>query len=73
MNVVNKENARLKVDKTKKCIYNIIEDWNYKAHKKITQSKVADVSGISIRTVKRYWSEFKAYVAELNAMYKTNS
>jgi hypothetical protein len=73
MNVVNKENARLKVDKTKKCIYNIIEDWNYKAHKKITQGKVADVSGISIRTVKRYWSEFKVYVTELNAIYKTNS
>jgi len=70
MGIVNKENGRLRIDKTKLSIYDVIESWDYKANKKITQGKVANLSGISERTVKRYWSDFKEYVAELNREYK---
>ncbi len=73
MSIVNKENGRLRVDNTKQRIYDAIEDWDYKVYKKITQSKVTDVSGIPTRTVKRYWSDFKEYVTELNTAYKSGN
>jgi len=73
MDIVNKENGLLRIDMTKRTIYDVIEDWDYKANKKITQGKVANLSGISLRTVKRYWSSFKEYVTELNIDYKSNN
>lgn len=73
MHIVNKENARLKVDATKQKIYDVIENWNFKTNKKITQNKVSELSNISIRTIKRYWSDFKEYVIELNTTYNPNN
>ncbi|MCG7500599.1 hypothetical protein MHM83_01820 [Tenacibaculum sp. Mcav3-52] len=71
MNIVNKKNAQLKVDKTKQKIYDVIESWDFKTNGKITQKKVAELSELSIRTVKRYWSDFKEYAIELNSEYKS--
>jgi len=73
MNIVNKENARLKVGSTKQKIYDIIEDWDFEVNKKITQGKIEKISGISKRTIIRYWSDFKEYVAELNLAYKQSN
>lgn len=73
MNIVNKKNAQLKVDATKQKIYDVIENWNFKTNKKITQNKVSELSNISIRTIKRYWSDFKEYVIELNNEYKSKN
>lgn len=64
--IVNKELGKMKSDKTKQKIYIIIEDWDFETYGKINQKKVSELSGVGLRTVKRYWSEFKNYVKELN-------
>lgn len=56
--------AEWKRNKTKHRIYEAIES---STGKKITIKTVSMDSGISIPTVKRYWSEFKVFVKELNA------
>jgi len=66
MIIVNGENAKLKVKQTKQRIYDVIENWDFNLYKKITQKNVSICSRVSLRTVKRYWSEFKDYARELN-------
>ena len=70
MAVVNKEMGILRVKKSQTKIYDAIEDWDFAKHKKITQKKVAEVSGLSVPTVKRHWCGFKEFVTELNEVYK---
>ncbi|WP_346882355.1 hypothetical protein [uncultured Algibacter sp.] len=70
MGVVNKHNGKFKSDKTKERIYEAIESWNFSLNKKITQTKVAELSGVSKRTVIRHWNVFKGYVKELNEISK---
>ncbi|AEH02124.1 BT4734/BF3469 family protein [Lacinutrix sp. 5H-3-7-4] len=67
MNITNKLIGKAKTEATKQEIYNIIEDWNFQFLGKITQKKVSVVSNKSIATVKRYWSDFKAYISDLNS------
>ena len=55
--------AEWKSNKTKRKIYEAIES---STGKKITIKTVASDSGVSIPTIKRYWSEFKEFVKELN-------
>ena len=66
--IVNKENGLLKQERTKQKIYQAIEGWS--GSTKITTDGVAASTGLSLRTVKTYWSEFKEYVADLNKAFK---
>ncbi|GAB1857344.1 hypothetical protein MHTCC0001_21800 [Flavobacteriaceae bacterium MHTCC 0001] len=70
MNIINPYNGKLKSEKTKQRIYGTIENWDFSLSGKITQIKIAELSGMSKRTVKRYWNEFKKYVKELNETNK---
>lgn len=69
MEIVNKELGQMTKEQTKAIIYAIIEDWDFKSQGKITQKKVANKTGKSLATVKRYWHYFKAYAADLNNDY----
>lgn len=70
MQVVNTELGKLKSLKTQEHIYAIIENWDFNELGKITQKKVTELSEKSLPTVKRYWSNFKEYVKELNTDFK---
>jgi len=56
--------AEWKRNETKHKIYVFLEEYNGEA--KITAKSVAKNVNISIRTVERYWSEFKEYVKTIN-------
>lgn len=38
-----------------------ITDWSFKLHKKITQKAIAEVTNLSVMTVRRSWDEFKGF------------
>lgn len=63
---VNQQIGKWKKNKTKRRIYEVLEDWNILLYGKITAKSVSEKSGLSLRTVKTYWSEFKDYVSSLN-------
>jgi hypothetical protein len=67
MKIVNVENGKRKTEQTKRAIYNILEDWDFKKDGKITQKKVRGKLGCHISTINRHWSVFKDYVGGLNA------
>lgn len=69
ISIVNKEKGLLKQQRTKQTIYNAIEGWS--SSTKITTAGIAEITGLSLRTVKTYWSEFKEYVSELNKDLKS--
>lgn len=51
-------------------LYDIIEDWDWSTYGKISQKKIYKNHPISKKTVEKYWSEFKEFVAELNQNWK---
>lgn len=61
-----KEVAKIKTDKTLQIINDCIEDWNFETNGIITQKKIVELTGKSIATVKRNWSNFKSFVEDLN-------
>jgi hypothetical protein len=73
MAIVNKELGIIAKEKTTETIYACIEEWDFNSNEKITQKKVAKSLDKSVSTVKRYWDNFKDYVAELNEEYKSNN
>ena len=69
MTIVNTELGKRKSDFTKEVIYLVLENWDFEADGKITQGKVAIYANRDVSTVKRHWSDFKAYVKDLNISY----
>jgi hypothetical protein len=70
MKIVNKELGAISSKKTLDKIYVCIEEWDFQSNGKITQPKIATLIGVHISTIKRYWSNFKVFVKELNIDYK---
>lgn len=60
------------VTETRKKIADAIEDIQF-YKKKITQRKVAKVSGLGLPTVKKYWKEFKEMVRQSNFIIQNKS
>jgi hypothetical protein len=60
------------VAKSRKKISDAIEDIQFYG-KKITQKKVAKVSGLGLPTIKKYWKEFKEMVRQSNFIIKNKS
>jgi len=52
-------------------ISNAIDDI-HRGGEKITQRKVAEVAGMGVQTVKKYWNEYKTQVKELNGQRKNS-
>jgi len=72
MVIVNEVLGKRRREATKAIIYAIIEDWNFLENGKIIQKKVAELSGYSAATIKRYWHHFKAYIGGLNDDFKNS-
>ncbi|MEM0519598.1 hypothetical protein [Aequorivita flava] len=70
MKIVNKELGGIKSIRTTEKIYECIEEWDFKSNGKITQDKIAHLINVHVSTIKRYWSNFKTFVKELNDDYK---
>lgn len=66
--ITNEEMAKLKQAKTKQTIKKAIEGWDL--DEKITIKKIVPIVGMSERTVKTYWPEFKDYVKTKNQEIK---
>lgn len=64
MSIGAKLAAECKKEKSLQTIYETIERY---VEGKITAKRVAVDTGLSLRTVEKYWHEFKPYVQELNA------
>lgn len=68
-----KKKSELTTNSTKEKIADAIEEV-HSCGEKVTQTKVAVLSGLNVQTVKKYWgSEFKPLVTELNHLVKTNN
>jgi hypothetical protein len=68
--ITAREIGNIRRNKTEIKIYQTIENWDFEANGKITRVKVAKISEKSLTTIKRYWSEFKDYVKDLNTSNK---
>lgn len=64
LEIQNREMGNLKKQKTMDTIYQAIEAWDQPT--KITIKGIVEVVGMSERTVKTYWPEFKSFVKTLN-------
>ncbi|TBW28265.1 hypothetical protein [Gramella sp. KN1008] len=62
MTALNKEKAL----KTKEIIAECINTWDFLRNGKITQKKLAKVSGKNIKTIQNYYSEFRCLIKSLN-------
>lgn len=71
MKIVNTELGKRKSQLTQETINIILEDWDFDNYGKITQTKVVELSGKSISTVKKHWYAFKSYASDLNNDYYT--
>lgn len=60
--ITGQEVGKVRRDATQMKIYKTLENWDFKTNGKITQKKVALISGFSIITIKRYWDEFKGFI-----------
>lgn len=67
--IVGSINGFVRKEKTRQIIYETLENWDFKKEGKIIQKKVAKLANKSLPTVKKYWSEFKNYVEELNRFF----
>jgi hypothetical protein len=70
MIIVNRELGFMARETAKAIMYAIIEDWDFRYEGKITQLKVSQISGFSSSKIKRYWADFKNYVADLNKDFR---
>ncbi|MDY0906599.1 hypothetical protein [Pedobacter sp. CFBP9032] len=62
--------SQKRVGESKDKLYDFIESWNFQLHGKITVRKLAEVSEMNLKTVTKYYPEFKTGIAQLNAGYK---
>jgi hypothetical protein len=58
--------AERKTENSKLKLNDIIEDWDFKNHGPISQSKIVKNYPISKKTVEKYYYEFKDWILELN-------
>jgi len=73
MKIVNTVLGQMKSQLTEATIYIALENWDFDTYGKITQTKVAELLGKSISTVKRHWNAFKDYAVDLNTDYKAKT
>ncbi len=71
--ITRQERAKNTTQKSKKKIWKILEDWDFKMLGKISQPALVANNEISRKTVQKYWSEYKAHVSALNENYKNQN
>jgi hypothetical protein len=65
--------AERKTQKSKEKINDILESWDFEAHGLISQRNIAKNFDINIKTVEKYYSEFKQHILELNMYHKLSN
>jgi len=70
MKIVNHCIGESRKQATQQKIYNEIEDRKFEDFGPITQSKIADLTGLASSTVKKHWSIFKGLSDEINNNFK---
>lgn len=63
---IGEHKIKLKLEKLTK----ILDNWDFENLGKITQVKIADISGLHINTIKNSYNEIKIRVNEMNLKYK---
>lgn len=66
---VNQVTGLLKKEKTKKKINDAIDSWDFKVLGKITQKKLAIETALNIKTIEKYYKEFKTLINNLNQIH----
>lgn len=64
--IVNQVLGKIKSCNTVKNIEEYINNWDYESHGKITQEKLAKQTGFNIKTIEKYYGQFKGLIKELN-------
>lgn len=69
---VNQVTGLLKEEKSRQKINNSINNWDFKIIGKITQKKLANETGLNIKTIEKYYKEFKNVIQSYNQSYLKN-
>lgn len=64
--IIVMENAKKKIEDSKKKIKTIIDNWDFAVFGKITQRGMYKNHPISKKTVEKYWPEFRELISEIN-------
>jgi hypothetical protein len=62
--------AKKRTRDSKQKIYEILECWDFEKYGKISIRNISNNFNISKKTIAKYYSEFKAYIIEINNEYK---
>lgn len=62
--ITNQTLGKLKEEKSRTIIRECIINWDYVNNGKITQHKLAKISGLNIRTIEKYYKEFRELISE---------
>lgn len=68
MTSLNKSRA----SESKKVILSTVMNWDFKTKGKITQKKLAEASGLNIKTIKKHFKPLKELVSNLNNTFKSD-
>ena len=63
----NKLNGARRRRKTLKLLTEYVRNWDYEKSGKITQKKLASISGMSVKTIENYYSSLKPEIKHLNS------
>tara|TARA_R100001369_G_scaffold10176_1_gene23158 strand:+ start:5250 stop:6509 length:1260 start_codon:yes stop_codon:yes gene_type:complete len=66
MAICNKHLGLLRIQKTKSEIKECLDKWNFYKMGKVTQKKLAQVTGKNIKTIERYYKDFKNEILIIN-------
>jgi len=70
MAIVHKERVKKYANDSKEKIRSILETWDFEAYGLISQRNIAKNFNINIKTVEKYYSEFKQDIQEMNMAEK---
>lgn len=71
--IANQILGLLKMEKSRTIISECIENWDFETFGKITQTKLAKESGLNIKTVEKYYKEFKSVIRKNNKLFCIHS
>lgn len=69
MKIVNRENGKVRTEKTKEEIAKCIDEWDVTTQGSISQNKLKYATGKSIGTIEKYYKFFKSEIADIKERY----
>jgi hypothetical protein len=68
----NKLNGKRRRKKTMKEIEDCLKNWDKKTQGKVTQKKIAETTGKSIKTIENYYKYFNPIIKDINLHFKSH-